>query len=248
MGRHTLRLREATRAPRRSLGDLRRHRGRRHRSRDGARPLLSRAGAAGRRRRLPVRHRLGHGAVVGRPARDPGRQLPQRHAARADGAVGQPPGAGAAAGPGRPAPAGAAHRAGRGRLRLQRGAPGGGRIRADGRDLAVGRPAGRGSHALPPPSAPAASAPRRGARWLAVGRVSPNKALENTIAALAVARAHGDPERDAAADRQAGHRLLCGRTAPLRGRARPGRRRAVRRPCQRCHRGGGLRAAPTCWS
>ncbi len=32
-----------------------------------------------------------------------------------------------------------------------------------------------------------------GARWLAVGRVSPNKALESTIAALAVARAHGDP-------------------------------------------------------
>jgi len=33
----------------------------------------------------------------------------------------------------------------------------------------------------------------RGARWLAVGRVSPNKALEGTIAALAVARAHRDP-------------------------------------------------------
>lgn len=34
---------------------------------------------------------------------------------------------------------------------------------------------------------------RRGGRWLAVGRVSPNKALEATVAALAVARAHGDP-------------------------------------------------------
>jgi glycosyltransferase involved in cell wall biosynthesis len=34
----------------------------------------------------------------------------------------------------------------------------------------------------------------RGARWLAVGRVSPNKGLESTIAALAVARAHGDPD------------------------------------------------------
>ena len=33
----------------------------------------------------------------------------------------------------------------------------------------------------------------RGARWLAVGRVSPNKGLESTIAALAVARAHGEP-------------------------------------------------------
>jgi glycosyltransferase involved in cell wall biosynthesis len=31
-----------------------------------------------------------------------------------------------------------------------------------------------------------------GARWLAVGRVSPNKALESTIAALAVAHAQGD--------------------------------------------------------
>ena len=33
----------------------------------------------------------------------------------------------------------------------------------------------------------------RGARWLAVGRVSPNKALESTVAALAVSRAHHDP-------------------------------------------------------
>jgi L-malate glycosyltransferase len=40
----------------------------------------------------------------------------------------------------------------------------------------------------------AAGPSRSGARWLAVGRVSPNKALESTIAALAVARAHGDPE------------------------------------------------------
>ena len=42
-------------------------------------------------------------------------------------------------------------------------------------------------------SAPAEPAARGGARWLAVGRVSPNKALESTVAALAVARAHGDP-------------------------------------------------------
>jgi L-malate glycosyltransferase len=40
----------------------------------------------------------------------------------------------------------------------------------------------------------APAGPSRGARWLAVGRVSPNKALEHTIAALAVARAHGDPQ------------------------------------------------------
>ncbi len=42
--------------------------------------------------------------------------------------------------------------------------------------------------------APASRPAGRGARWLAVGRVSPNKALESTVAALAVARAHGDPE------------------------------------------------------
>jgi glycosyltransferase involved in cell wall biosynthesis len=53
--------------------------------------------------------------------------------------------------------------------------------------------------APPPPRAHAhattADPPRpRGARWLAVGRVSPNKALENTVAALAVARAHQDPD------------------------------------------------------
>jgi len=41
---------------------------------------------------------------------------------------------------------------------------------------------------------PAPVPPRRGTHWLAVGRVSPNKALEGTIAALAVARAHGDTE------------------------------------------------------
>ena len=33
-----------------------------------------------------------------------------------------------------------------------------------------------------------------GARWLSVGRVAPNKAIEDTIAALVVTRAHADPE------------------------------------------------------
>ncbi len=46
----------------------------------------------------------------------------------------------------------------------------------------------------PTPLAAVDATQRRGARWLAVGRVSPNKALENTIAALAVARAHQDPD------------------------------------------------------
>jgi glycosyltransferase involved in cell wall biosynthesis len=45
----------------------------------------------------------------------------------------------------------------------------------------------RGVTAAAPP------APGRGAHWLAVGRVSPNKALESTVAALAVARSHGAP-------------------------------------------------------
>jgi glycosyltransferase involved in cell wall biosynthesis len=34
----------------------------------------------------------------------------------------------------------------------------------------------------------------RGARWLSVGRVAPNKAIDQTIDALAVTRAHHDPE------------------------------------------------------
>jgi glycosyltransferase involved in cell wall biosynthesis len=50
-------------------------------------------------------------------------------------------------------------------------------------------PAANGA-SVPPP----ASVPPHGARWLAIGRVSPNKGLESTIAALAVARAHGDPD------------------------------------------------------
>jgi L-malate glycosyltransferase len=43
------------------------------------------------------------------------------------------------------------------------------------------------------PVRPAAGETDCGARWLAVGRVSPNKGLESTVAALAVARAHADP-------------------------------------------------------
>ena len=48
----------------------------------------------------------------------------------------------------------------------------------------------RTSATTPTPSAHRAGC---GARWLAVGRISPNKALESTVAALAVARAHSDP-------------------------------------------------------
>jgi glycosyltransferase involved in cell wall biosynthesis len=66
--------------------------------------------------------------------------------------------------------------------------------------------AGFGATAVVPPSAALSadvigSAVRtreplagRGARWLSVGRLVPNKAVEDTIAALAVARAHDDPD------------------------------------------------------
>jgi len=51
------------------------------------------------------------------------------------------------------------------------------------------------SAALDAPHAPSSDrGARAGTRWLAVGRVSPNKALEHTVAALAVARAHGDAD------------------------------------------------------
>jgi len=44
-------------------------------------------------------------------------------------------------------------------------------------------------------AAPARPAPRaRGARWLSVGRLAPNKALEHAVTALLVARAHHDPD------------------------------------------------------
>ena len=46
--------------------------------------------------------------------------------------------------------------------------------------------------ALPSVTREPADAKRRGAIWLAVGRVAPNKALEHTIAALAVARERND--------------------------------------------------------
>jgi glycosyltransferase involved in cell wall biosynthesis len=41
---------------------------------------------------------------------------------------------------------------------------------------------------------PHRSAAARGARWLSVGRVAPNKAVDQTVIALAVTRAHFDPE------------------------------------------------------
>jgi glycosyltransferase involved in cell wall biosynthesis len=52
---------------------------------------------------------------------------------------------------------------------------------------------------LPTPSAPSAAAtatvgePSGGARWLTVGRLAPNKAIQHALMALLVTRAHHDP-------------------------------------------------------
>jgi len=67
--------------------------------------------------------------------------------------------------------------------------------------------AGFGETAVIPPSAALGSAiiaagarrddrpaGRGGARWLCVGRIAPNKAIEDIVAALLVTRRHGDPE------------------------------------------------------
>jgi len=42
--------------------------------------------------------------------------------------------------------------------------------------------------------ASASASGKRGARWLSVGRVAPNKALDQTVIALTVTRAHWDPD------------------------------------------------------
>jgi glycosyltransferase involved in cell wall biosynthesis len=42
--------------------------------------------------------------------------------------------------------------------------------------------------------APARTGHERGARWLSVGRVAPNKAVDQTVIALTVTRAHWDPD------------------------------------------------------
>ncbi len=190
VGRHTLRLRDASRA-RGFVSEIYVDTVDPETAEDTA-PVLSYAGAAERGDVVVYQFATASAMapwLAGR-YRDARRQLPQHHAARPDGAVGQPSRPRAAAGPGGPAPAGTPDHPGGGRLGLQRGAPRRGRLRVHGGDPAVGRPR-PGPHlgAHPTRIRPAG----RGARWLAVGRVSPNKALEGTIAALAVARAHRDP-------------------------------------------------------
>jgi glycosyltransferase involved in cell wall biosynthesis len=51
-----------------------------------------------------------------------------------------------------------------------------------------------GSAAASRPSARDGGGPRRGARWLSVGRMAPNKAIEDVLLALLVARSSSDPD------------------------------------------------------
>jgi L-malate glycosyltransferase len=59
-----------------------------------------------------------------------------------------------------------------------------------GHDLLADARRDAGAHA----GAPASGERGRGARWLSVGRVAPNKAVDQTVIALTVTRAHWDPE------------------------------------------------------
>ena len=137
------------------------------------------------------------------------------------------------------APSGAADGPGRGRLGTTTGS-------------ISWRPASRDRVVVPPSAAlGATSSPRRnGRRRDGAGR----GALAQRGARGAEQghtgdghRPDGDPgppgSRGHPADRrQAGHRILRRRPAPLRGRDGSGGRRHLCRPCQRCHGGGGVRA------
>ena len=173
------------------------------------------------------------------PSRDPRGQLPQRHATRADGALGQPPRPRAAAGAGGPPPARAAHRAGGGGLGLQRGAPGRLRVRGHGGDLAVGRTRHRAHRRRGRAARRRCTTP-----WRALAGHRPGLAQQGPREHHRRPGGHprpGQRRRHASHRRQAGDGFLRQRVAPLRGRARPGPRRTVRRSRQRCHRRRGLR-------
>ena len=205
----------------------------------------------GRRARVPVRHRVGHGAVAGRPHRDAGRQLPQRHAAGVLRTVGQRHGA---------APA-----AGRAELRAWRPAPRSAwRCRPSTRPSCArpASPAPRSSRRRPccrhrPPAAhrrhrrhrrpptPARPAPAGSAS----GRLAPNKGIE--FAAHGAAGRPGPPRPggDARGGRAPGGARLHGGAAPLRRRAGPARRRRFTRRAERRRAGRPPWRAPTCsWS
>ncbi len=84
-------------------------------------------------------------------------------------------------------------------------------------------------------AAPGAS----GARWVSVGRLAPNKAIELAVMALLVGPRARRPGGDTASGRTLGRSLLHGRAAPFRRRHGPARRGALHRRAQR--RGAGRR-------
>ncbi len=186
--------------------------------------------------------------MAGPPVRDAGGQLPQHHAARADGAVGQPSRPGPVARPGGPTPPGAPHRARRRRLRLQRDAPGGGRVHCHSGDPAFGgtrfdrQPSTRHGQRRPTRRRPSA-APSGGARGALARRragVAEQGAREHHCRA---GRRPGPrrPRRNAGGHRQARDGVLRRRAAPLRGRDGALAGRHLRRPRVRRHRRVGLR-------
>ena len=139
------------------------------------------------------------GALAGRAPRDTGRELPQHHATRAHGAVGPPPGAGPGPRPERPRGAGAAgpHWPWRTRGTTRPTWP---RPASPPPRSSLPRPRASGPVTQPrrrPPRRPSStkeqSQSTQPTTWLSVGRVSPNKSLEHAITALAVTRLRRDP-------------------------------------------------------
>ena len=218
---------------------------------DGARDppvrALRRRGRGRGRARLPIRHRLGHRPVARRPHRDAGRELPQRDAARVLRPLGQRHGAA-------PAP-GRRHSYGSWLLAPRSAWP---CPRSTRRSCA--RPASAAPRWCRPPPwcrpAPLAGRPggRRhprgtaGARWVSVGRLAPNKAIELAVMAFLVARAHARSGGDA-------RRWWAGRSSL------PTRRRCIAsstswacthavtfaRRAERRRAGGRTWPSPTCW-
>ena len=218
--------------------------------------------AARRRARLPVRHRIGHRRLAGRPAGAGGHQLPQHHPAGVLRPVEQRdhPAAGRRAA--RAGPAGAAGRAGRRRVRVRRAGAGRGRMPRAPRSSRWPTWPVRRSSPTPTARRPAAGPGRRigpGHRWLSVGRLAPNKCHHQTIAALFVARMTSDPSarltvvgapsEPAYAEALGGYAASLGSGRRRRVRLRHHRRRAGRplpvgRRAGHAVRARGIRRAP----
>ncbi len=163
VGRHTLRLREVM-AARGIASEIYVELVDPDTSAD-TRPVagVRRRGPARGRARVPIRHRVLHGAVVGRAHGDAGGQPPQRHPAAVLRTVGQRHGAAPAAGRAAAARPGAARRARSGGVRLQRGGAARGRLRPHrgrpARRHAAGTGTGTGTGLTTRPAPPAPPAP-----------------------------------------------------------------------------------------